>query len=99
MTVEYADMDFRQRLSIKARATAREIVEELDGRDECVSCGSTGYVEVHHIDGDWLNNHPMNLAPVCHRCHKGAHRAEQTADSLQAMRDAWNDLTNTNNND
>lgn len=96
MTVEYADMGFRQRLSIKARATAREIIEELDGRDECVSCGSTGYVEVHHIDGDWLNNHPMNLAPLCYPCHKGTHRAERAAGRIQEMRDEFHSLTDTN---
>jgi len=83
----------RQRLAIKSRETAREIVEDLDGRDECLSCGYTGYIEVHHIDGDWLNNHPLNLAPLCRACHHDAHRTERAVERIQEMKEDFKQLT------
>ena len=38
----------------------------------CSECGY-GYLEVHHIDGDRLNNNPENLITLCRRCHRKAH--------------------------
>ncbi|AFH21813.1 hypothetical protein OSG_eHP10_00015 [environmental Halophage eHP-10] len=83
----------RQRLAIRSRRQAREIVERLDGRDECLACGYNGYIEVHHIDGDWLNNHPMNLAPLCRACHYDAHRTERANERIQQMKADFAELT------
>ena len=41
---------------------------------KCVVCnGNPDNFEVHHKDGDALNNDPFNLFPLCKACHKGAH--------------------------
>jgi len=39
----------------------------------CFACGSTGDLEVHHIDGDRTNNALENLVPICKDCHKSIH--------------------------
>jgi len=61
----------RHRLDIQLCETAREIF--WDGRDResysCPTCGAEDTVfEVHHCDGDRLNNHPINLIAICKRC-------------------------------
>lgn len=76
----------RQRLKIKSRETARDVVDEREGRDECHACGATDSVEVHHRDGDWLNNHPLNLTPLCHRCHRLVHRWKRSREQRREMR-------------
>ena len=86
-------MSPRQRLKIKSRSQARKIIERLDGRDECVACGYNGYIEVHHIDGDALNNHPLNLAPLCRACHHDTHRTQRANDRIQQMKDDFAELT------
>lgn len=83
----------RDRLAIRSRQRAREIVERLDGRGECLTCGYSGYIEVHHIDGDWLNNHPMNLAPLCRACHHDAHRTDEANERIQQMKEDFVELT------
>jgi hypothetical protein len=88
-----SDLTPREHLARRARGTAREIVDDLEGRDECLVCGSDGYVEVHHIDGDWLNNHPMNLAPLCRACHHDPHRTERAVERVQEMKAEFDDLT------
>jgi len=52
-----------------------------------VNCGDGPYVEVHHIDGDCFNNHPMNLAPLCYRCHKHIHELQRASDRVKDMKD------------
>ena len=72
-------------LSIKARETAREIYwSEFDKTTHaCGYCGRDHVpLDVHHRDGDWLNNHPMNLTALCKNCHKMLHRMRTTAESL-----------------
>ena len=87
-----ANLTLRERLGHRSRDQAREIIERLDGRDECLVCGYNGYIEVHHIDGDWLNNHPMNLAPLCRACHHDAHRTKQATKRIQQMKDDFAEL-------
>lgn len=41
--------------------------------EKCVECGTTEDVEVHHVDGDRLNNTLENLIPVCRSCHAKIH--------------------------
>lgn len=40
----------------------------------CTQCGAEGKTDVHHMDGDWLNNDPANLVRLCRRCHIGEHK-------------------------
>lgn len=48
--------------------------------------------DVHHIDGDWLNNHPFNLVAICHRCHVRVHRLRNRAAALDEWRARAEDL-------
>lgn len=40
---------------------------------ECVSCGATDEIEVHHIDGNQENTSLVNLMPLCRHCHRKLH--------------------------
>lgn len=40
----------------------------------CSICGKPDATDVHHKDGDHLNNSPSNLARVCRGCHIRLHR-------------------------
>jgi len=44
--------------------------------EQCHLCGSDGYIEVHHVDGDRKNNCLSNLIPVCMDCHSKIHRGK-----------------------
>ncbi len=39
----------------------------------CLECGSTKYLQVHHIDKDKFNNKDENLKLLCYACHKSIH--------------------------
>lgn len=41
--------------------------------EQCIECGSTEDIEVHHIDADRWNNSLSNLLPLCHSCHQKVH--------------------------
>ena len=41
--------------------------------EECVECGSTESIDVHHKDGDRTNNSLENLIPLCAECHSERH--------------------------
>ena len=55
-------------------ANYRRIAFEQHGR-ECVVCGATEGLEVHHRDGDRTNNQSDNLLPLCNRHHSKLHRS------------------------
>lgn len=42
-------------------------------RYQCVGCGSTNRLEVHHRDKNPWNNDPRNLEWRCHYCHLEVH--------------------------
>lgn len=42
-------------------------------RGECVLCGATRNVEMHHKDGNHENNELSNLTVLCSPCHKKVH--------------------------
>ena len=42
-------------------------------KKECVVCGETKIVEVHHFDEDNKNNSPENLIPLCPTHHQYWH--------------------------
>ncbi len=52
--------------------------------EECQTCGGTGELEVHHIDGDPTNNQTDNLLPVCRGCHGDIHagKLEEWAEKI-----------------
>lgn len=81
-------------LSIKARETARSVYWDEYDRDEhtCWCCGSDAPLEVHHRDGDPLNNHLLNLVAVCHSCHRAIHRLQDTAESLAEWKASVGDI-------
>ncbi|MFD1512667.1 hypothetical protein [Halomarina rubra] len=72
--------DYRAALHCKARHRAREVFWGVHDRDayRCPSCGGRGPFEVHHRNGDWLDNRRQNLIGVCHACHRRAHRERNT---------------------
>jgi hypothetical protein len=41
--------------------------------ESCKLCGAEDNIQIHHIDGDKLNNDLDNLAPVCTGCHSKIH--------------------------
>ncbi len=41
--------------------------------EECVLCGSSENIEVHHIDGDRSNDDIENLIPLCQSHHAQIH--------------------------
>lgn len=45
---------------------------------QCYSCGctDTDMLEVHHVDGDPINNSEENLRLLCYKCHKAWHRGQ-----------------------
>jgi len=43
---------------------------------ECIVCGSTENIEVHHLDGDAENHDIGNLEPFCRDCHRSVHNAD-----------------------
>ena len=49
---------------------ARKIVE----RGSCSRCGKPNARDVHHLDGNHLNNDPSNLERICRSCHNREHR-------------------------
>lgn len=71
-------------MNIQSHATSREKYWSVHDRDEaeCVVCGADGPLEVHHKDGDWLNNCLYNLFAVCRSCHKREHKRRRTQDGL-----------------
>ena len=41
--------------------------------EECIVCGDTNEILVHHVDGNRTNNEIENLIPVCDRHHRDIH--------------------------
>lgn len=85
----------RTRLKIEARRAARNRFWGQYDREgyECPDCGQSGVrFEVHHIDGDYLNNHMMNLIGLCHRCHKARHRRKRIERELTEWKSTVNEL-------
>lgn len=78
--------------AIEARKEAREVYwaeYDRDGR-QCPDCRRTweeaGGFDVHHIDGDPLNNELLNLVALCQPCHKNRHRWWDKRVSVAKMR-------------
>ncbi len=73
---------------VRTKITDKEYNRMIDEFGEfCVMCGRTP-IEAHHIvfrshfgSGNW-----RNLAPLCDKCHKKAHRQREFADLIRDMR-------------
>lgn len=44
--------------------------------DACLVCGTSEKLQVHHVDEDYTNDDPSNLATVCASCHMKGHWRE-----------------------
>lgn len=40
---------------------------------ECEECGATTRLQAHHVDENWRNNAPSNIATLCATCHLKLH--------------------------
>lgn len=81
----------RRRLFIEARKTARELYWSAHDESEavCAACGRDRPLDVHHRDGDPLNNHPINLIGVCKPCHHREHRMRNWHEELEAWKEGF----------
>lgn len=74
---EYVESQSINRIAARSHsiavATLQELVKLHVRKYEC-SCGCTKNLEVHHIDGKWLNNSPENLTYLCKACHAKVHK-------------------------
>ena len=91
------DQDTRQKLRLRACASARKRFWSMHNRDEytCPVCGIDAkdrHFEVHHRDGDWLNNHAYNLVGLCYNCHWRVHRLENIHDRLSEWKSSLSEL-------
>jgi len=62
---------------------------------ECVACGDTEKIVVHHRDADRSNDAIENLVPLCHGCHSVLHSAEDVPERLEELRSELPDYSIT----
>lgn len=43
---------------------------------ECQKCGNNLCLQIHHINKDHKDNHPLNLIKLCLPCHCEAHKGD-----------------------
>src|SRR5262245_28986984 len=63
-----------QRKPRKTRSVASKYARRLKPKAPCEICGETRQSQVHHRDGDYMNNAVENLMRLCQWCHGVAHR-------------------------
>lgn len=61
---------------------------------KCCMCNYSKYIELHHIDGDNLNHHVLNIATMCSKHHTEVENGEHKGKPLYAIwrrvnRDGW----------
>lgn len=61
------------RNQMRSRHQAKKIVKKLGWIRKCVECGQTDKINLHHIDGNPLNNDINNLVYLCRKHHMEAH--------------------------
>lgn len=57
-----------------SRKDAKILIKRLGWKKECRLCKSTENVQLHHKDGNALNNHITNLVYLCRKHHYEKHR-------------------------
>lgn len=75
---EYAEHSQEAIIKVGSHKTAR-LVAELHHVKECVQCQTEELLEVHHKDGNYLNNSPDNLEFRCKEHHAEADSARKKA--------------------
>lgn len=89
----------RKRLAIRARDKARERYWSEYDRDShaCWLCwDDDAPLDVHHADGDYLNNELLNLVALCHGCHRSIHRRQATRARINDWKAGFLDLGGDN---
>lgn len=66
-------MSLSKRERGRRAASRRARILDRDGY-RCRDCGRPGRLEVHHVDGDAMNDADDNLRTLCRTCHLAAHR-------------------------
>lgn len=71
--------DAKQLRGDALNTTARQRKQNRDYvSDICEVCGSSGRIEVHHVDKNPHNNEHNNLECLCSSCHQHLHAVERT---------------------
>jgi hypothetical protein len=82
----------REALLNAARRTARDLFWDVHDpiTYKCPICGFDGtYFEVHHRNGDALDNRLINLVAVCHQCHRQEHRRRNIHKHLSEWKEGF----------
>lgn len=70
MAVGFASKESVVRTWSATHAKARKMVPQ----GPCEKCGRESARDVHHVDGNHMNNERSNLQRICRGCHNQAHR-------------------------
>lgn len=78
-----------------AHHSARSIVYTIENRPRvCELCGSDKNIDIHHKDGNHLNNATENLMAVCRSCHMKLHSSKQRCKICGRVADGGRGLCN-----
>jgi len=68
--------------------TYQHIKAKVKDRDsyQCVICGSTENLEVHHINGIKKDNHLENLVTLCRKCHHKIEKLEKRVKKMKPIK-------------
>ena len=67
---------------------------DLYGKCEADGCNEMDVLDLHHIDGNHLNNNPENHSCLCPNCHAKIHRLGIDFNSLVKHHRVWSDILN-----
>lgn len=58
-------------------STARHRVSSRTRKPTCEICDRADHLHVHHMDGNYHNNAPINLQTLCIACHMRHHKSQK----------------------
>lgn len=64
----------KMQVPAKSAKGSRQRARKMIPNAPCAICGKEGYTEVHHKDGNPMNNDLSNLVRLCKSCHAKQHR-------------------------
>ena len=67
---------------------------DLYGKCEADGCNEMDVLDLHHIDGNHLNNNPENHSCLCPNCHAKIHRLGINFNSMVKHHRVWSDILN-----